>query len=275
MKIALTGASGFVGSALQKEFGNCVVIKRDDSEADILKKLQGADAVINLAGAPIIKRWSKSYKKVLYNSRIETTKKLVNAINKSGVKHFISSSAIGIYPDNTACDEECSKSADDFLANLVKDWEKEALKCKKQTAILRLGVVLGGNGGALKKMLLPFKLGLGGVIGDGSMVTSWIDIKDLVRIYRFILQNSLTGTFNAVSPNPVTNKILTKELASALNRPAVLPLPKFVLKLIYGEASVVLTASKEVYPKALLKAGFEFEYPIVKESLEHLIGKNI
>ncbi len=273
MKIALRGASGFIGTVLQKEFRDYVVIKRDDSEEEILKKLDGVDAVINLAGAPILKRWSKSYKEILYKSRIETTKKLVNAINKSSVKHFISSSAIAIYPNNMACDENCPKSADDFLAKLVKDWEREAMRCEKATAILRLGVVLGVNGGALKKMLLPFRLALGGKIGNGSMVMSWIDIEDLVKVYHFILENRLQGIYNGVAPNPISNADFTKELASILNRPAILPLPKPLLKLIYGEAVTVLTASKEVYPKALLEAGFQFRYPTIKESLEHLLKR--
>lgn len=272
MKIALTGASGFVGAALQKTFGECVIIGRKDDEAAILKKLEHVDVVINLAGAPIIKRWSDPYKKVLLESRIETTHKLVNAVNKSGVQHFISTSAIGIYPDNMPCDETTSKTAKDFLGTLAREWETEALCCHKPTTILRFGVILGPEGGALAQMLTPFRLGVGGIIGNGKMMTSWIDIGDLMKIYEFIFERRLSGVFNAVSPNPVSNYTFTKVLGAVLHRPTVLPIPEFALRLMYGEAATVLTGSKEVYPRALLEEGFIFDYPELEGSLHHLLG---
>ena len=127
MKIALTGASGFVGTALQKYFKDCVIIDRKDDEPAIVKKLHDIDVVINLAGAPIIKRWSDPYKKILLSSRIKSTERLVNALNKSNVSHFISTSAIGIYPDGKGCDESCTEIANDFLGELAHKWEEEAL----------------------------------------------------------------------------------------------------------------------------------------------------
>jgi uncharacterized protein (TIGR01777 family) len=272
MKVALTGASGFVGSHLLKEFKDYVVIERRDTQEQILEKLNGVDAVFNLAGAPIIKRWSDEYKKVLISSRVETTKKLVAAINQSEVKHFISTSAIGAYPDDEKFDESFDGYADDFLGKLTKAWEDEAKKCNKPTAIVRFGVILGSDGGALAQMLPPFKFGVGGTIGDGSMMTSWIDVDDLVSVYKYITQHKLTGTFNATAPEPVTNKTFTKSLGKVLKRPTIFPLPPFVLKLIFGEGSTVLTGSKEVYPKALQDAGFEFKYKTIDESLEHLLG---
>jgi NAD dependent epimerase/dehydratase family enzyme len=142
MKIALTGASGFIGSYLKNYFPDFVIINRNDTEKEIFKKLKDVDLVFNLAGATILKRWSKNYKKVLFSSRIETTKKLVKVINKSNIKHFISTSAIGIYPDNAPCDEYCKITADDFLGKLAEVWEKEAKNCNKPTTIVRLGVVL-------------------------------------------------------------------------------------------------------------------------------------
>jgi uncharacterized protein (TIGR01777 family) len=270
MKIATTGASGFIGSQLKNYFPNFVVIDRNDTEKIILEKIKDVDIVFNLAGATILKRWNKNYKKILFNSRIETTKKLVNAINQSNIKYFISTSAIGIYPDNTPCDEYCKTLTNDFLGNLAKTWEKEAKKSNKPTTIIRLGVVLG-NGGALKEMLLPFKLGLGGIIGNGDMKMSWIDIEDLMRIYKFIIDKQLTGIVNATSPNPVTNKEFTKTFAKILNRPAILKIPKFLLYLKYGEGASVLTSSKEVYPKRLLENGFEFKYPFIENSLKHIL----
>ena len=272
MKIAITGANGFVGSALQKIFQDSLSIHRNDSEVIILEKLKDVDIVINLAGAPIIKRWSDEYKKVLYSSRINSTRKLVNAINKSNIKHFISTSAIGIYPDDKVCDETTQEIAPDFLGSLASAWEAEALTCNKPTTILRFGVIMGANGGALSKMLLPFRLGVGGVIGNGKMMTSWIDIDDLMRIYQFVIENRLEGIFNATAPEPVSNHGFTKALGKALHRLSIFPLPIFILKLIYGEASTVISGSKEIYPRALINAGFEFHYKDINSSLSHIFG---
>lgn len=272
MKVALTGASGFVGTALQEHFKGCVIIDRNDDEAFILEKLNDVNVVINLAGAPIIKRWSDPYKKILLSSRIESTERLVKAINQSNISHFISTSAIGIYPDDTQCDESCNEVADNFLGGLAKKWEKEALLCNKPTAILRFGVILGKDGGALAQMLTPFKWGVGGIIGDGKMMTSWIDIEDLMRMYHFIIDRHITGTFNAVSPTPVTNYTFTKTLGKVLHRPTILPIPEFVLGIMYGEAATVLTGSKEVYPKAIQEKGFVFKYEDLESSLRHLLA---
>ncbi|QSZ42139.1 TIGR01777 family protein [Sulfurimonas aquatica] len=272
MKVALSGANGFVASYLKKSFRDYVIIERDDDEDEILRKLEGVDAVFNLAGAPIIKRWSDSYKELLLSSRVDTTRKIVNAINRSEVKHFISTSAIGAYPNDSAFDESYEAYADDFLGSLTSQWESEARKCSKPTTIVRFGVILGSEGGALAQMLTPFKLGLGGVIGNGKMMTSWIDIEDLVRIYEYILESKITGIINATAPKPVTNYAFTKALGKQLKRVTILPLPEFVLKLLFGEGSTVLTASKEVYPKRLLESGFKFKYEEIDSSLSHLLG---
>ena len=269
MKIALTGASGFVGNAIQKTFSYTVIIQRDDNEETILEKLKDVDVVINLAGAPIIKRWSDPYKQILMQSRIESTERLVSAINQSNVTHFISTSAIGIYPDNKRCDESCTEVADDFLGGLAHKWEEEALLCHKPTTILRFGVIVGKEGGALAQMLTPFKLGVGGIIGNGKMMTSWIDMEDLIRIYQFIIDKKLIGIFNAVSPNPITNYTFTKALGRVLHRPTILPIPEFALRIMYGEASSVLTGSKEIYPTALQEKGFVFEYTDIVKALKH------
>jgi len=269
--IAISGANGFVGQALQKSLANVVVLDRDDSVEILIDKLKDVDVVINLAGAPIVKRWNEAYKKVLYSSRIENTQKLVSAIDKSDVSYFISTSAIGIYPNDKICDESCTEYADDFLAKLCEDWENEALKCTKPTTVLRLGVVLGKEGGALAKMLLPFKLGLGGNIGNGKMITSWIALDDLMGIYRFLIEEKIEGIFNAVSPNPVDNASFTKALGKVLHRPTFMPLPTQILKLIYGEASCVLTDSKDVYPQRLLDVKFDFKYPTIDDALKHTL----
>jgi uncharacterized protein (TIGR01777 family) len=269
--IAISGASGFVGQSLQKSLANVVVLNRNDSVEILTEKLNDVDVVINLAGAPIVKRWNEAYKKVLYSSRIESTQKLVSAIDKSDVSYFISTSAIGIYPNNKSCDESCTEYANDFLAQLCIAWENEALKCTKPTAILRLGVVLGKEGGALAKMLLPFKLGLGGNIGNGKMMTSWIAINDLLNIYKFLINEGTEGIFNAVSPHPIDNATFTKALGKVLHRPTRIPLPTQMLNLIYGESSCILIDSKEVYPNNLIDCGFEFKYKTIDSALEDII----
>ncbi len=272
--VAITGSNGFIGKCLQKIFKRVVALNHNDSVDMMLKKLKGVDVVINLAGAPIVKRWNKKYKKVLYKSRIETTNKLVKAVNQSDVKYFISASAIGIYPSDKAYDETSTEYGDDFLAKLCIDWEAEAIKCSKDTAILRLGVVLGKDGGALQKMLLPFKLGLGGVIGDGKMITSWIDISDLLSIYKFLIAKRAVGVYNAVSPHPVSNRVFTKALGKALNKPTFIPLPIFALKLIYAQASSVLTDSKEIYPTRLKELGFKYRYDTIDKSLASILAQD-
>jgi len=271
MKIAITGASGFIGSSIRKKFTQYVVLKRDDSEEEILAKLKDVDVVINLSGASIVQKWSEEYKEVLYSSRIDTTKKLVGAINKSDVKQLISASAVGIYPDLRACDETTKVEVEDFLGHIVADWEKEAKKCKKLTTILRLGVVLGVDGGTLDTVLPSFKMGLGGIIGNGQMMMSWIDIEDLMRIYQFIIENKLDGVINAVSPNPTSNFKFTKTLGKILHRPTILPLPMMIVKMLFGEGSIVLSGSKEIYPKVLEEKGFEFKYKNIQDSLKHLL----
>jgi uncharacterized protein (TIGR01777 family) len=266
MKVAITGASGFVASHLKEEFKNFVEIRRDDSQEEILAKLRDVDVVFNLAGAPIIKRWSESYKKVLLSSRVETTKKLVKAVNASEVKHFISASAVGAYPDDGAYDESYTEYANDFLGGVIKEWEVEANKCSKATTIIRFGIILGKDGGALTQMLTPFKMGVGGTIGDGKMVMSWIAIDDLVGIYAYIVKHKLTGLFNATAPNPVTNYEFTKALGKALHRFTIFPIPLFVLKIIFGDGASVLTGSKKIYPKAIMDAGFEFKYKTIEKA---------
>jgi uncharacterized protein (TIGR01777 family) len=273
MKIAISGASGFIGSHVREVFDDFVIIKRDDSEDEIRSKLQNVDTVINLAGEPIMQKWDEECKEMLYSSRIEGTKKLINAINRSDIKQFISTSAVGIYPNDKVCDENCKEVSQDFLGMLCEEWEKEANKCIKPTTIFRLGVVLGIDGGALQSMLPSYKMGLGGVIGSVHTMTSWIDIDDLMSIYRYVIKERLSGVFNAVSPHPVNNLVFTKTLGKILHRPTFLPLPGVIIKMIYGEGAIVLTGSKGVYPNSLEKTGFNFKYPDISSSLKHLLGK--
>ena len=263
MRVAIVGGSGFIGRNLAKEFKNPLII---NSSLKNLEEIKNCDVVINLAGATILKRWNENYKQRLYSSRVETTKKIVKIINNSNVKYFISTSAIGIYPNNCSCDED-SEVGDNFLSNLAKEWEREALKCNKPTSILRLSVVLGKDGGAIKQMLLPFRFNLGGSIGRGCNFLSFIDIRDLVGIYKFLIENRLIGIFNASAPFYTTNYEFTKTLAKAINKKAFFIIPPFVLKILYGEGAEVLLSSQKVLPKRLIEAGFEFKYPTIEKSL--------
>ncbi len=255
MKVAIIGGSGFIGRNVAEIFDNPLIIDSKNFNQQI-DKIRDYDVVINLAGKPIVKRWSKKYKKELYSSRIKTTKKIVEIINDSNVKHFISTSAIGYYPNPCECDED-SKSGNGFLAKLAIDWEKEAFKCTKPTTIFRFSVVLGDDG-ALAKMLLPFKMGVGGIIGDGKQKFSWIDIEDVKNIYKLVIDNQIEGVLNLSSDEIVTNYQFTKTLAKTLNRPAILPMPVFMIKVIFGEASEVLISNQAMKPKKLLELGYKF-----------------
>ena len=277
MKIAVNGASGFIGGALCRFFRaqghEAVAIPRAAyANKDALKNLAGGcDAVINLAGASIAARWSEDYKKQLRASRIETTRTLVCAINElENPPFFISASAIGIYENGLSHDESSVKFDRGFLGELACEWESEAAKARTRTAIFRLGVVLG-RGGALAKMLPAFKLGLGGKIGSGKQAFCWIHIADLLEAFKFTLQNRQSGVFNLVSPTPSTNGKFTQILGEVLARPTFFKVPKFALNLMLGEGSGVLLEGATVYPQALIKSGFSFKFSNLKTALRDIL----
>jgi len=282
--IAISGASGFVGTHLtqlfKKEGYEVIALRRSDlknSEA-LTEKLEGVEALINLAGANIIQRWSERYKKVLYSSRIDTTKALVEAMEKTKnpPKTFISTSAIGIYKNDKVYDEHTTELENNFLAQLCINWESQALEAQSldiRTLICRFGIVMGADGGALQKMLLPFKMGVGGIIGDGKQTFSFIHIEDLKRFYLYAINNpKLEGIYNMTTPKPTTNYGLTKALGKTLKRPTILPLPAFVLQLLFGEGSTVLTDGQSVVPKRVLESGFEFKFVTIEEVVEDLLA---
>lgn len=279
--IAISGASGFVGTNLKDYFTNLgykvIPISRDIlNKKDKLEELiNSSNIVINLAGANIINRWTDKYKKLLYSSRIDTTSKIVNAINSVENKPelLISTSAVGIYDNQFIHDEDGSYS-NDFLSKLCQDWEKEALKANSfntRVAIFRFGIVLGKDGGALQKMLTPFKLGLGGIIGSGKQAFSFIHLDDLLNAYKFVIENNLEDTFNLTAPKTTTNFLFTKALGKALRRPTIFPVPEFVLKLIFSEGAKVLTDGQDAIPKRLSDLGFKFKYNNIDETLKSLV----
>lgn len=282
-KVAIAGASGFVGTSLQKMFkenGFDVISLRRADIADtkrLAEIIDGVNVVVNLSGANIIARWSESYKKELYDSRIYTTRNLINAISQiqNKPKLLISTSAVGIYSNSKKQTEDEYEFGTDFLAKVCKDWELEASRANEfgvRCAIFRFGIVLGKSGGAFAKMVTPFRFGLGGNIGNGKQYFSFIHIKDLCRAFKFVVENSSQeGVFNLTAPNVTTNAGLTKALASALNRPAFFDVPEFVLKLIFGEGAKVLTDGQNVYPKKLLDNGFVFEFDNIETTIKDLI----
>ena len=277
--IAITGANGFVGSNLCSFFTNLgyrilKITRADLSEQKLLEnKINQSQIVINLAGANIIQRWSESYKKELYSSRIDTTKKIVDAIEEviSKPEVFISTSAVGIYSNDKTYHEKNAEFSDDFLSTLCQDWEEEANKAPTRVVIFRFGIVLGKNGGALEKMLTPFKLGLWGVIGSGNQALSFVHLDDLKNAFKFAIDTpALHNAYNLCATIPTTNKGLTKALGKALNRPTFLPVPEFILNLIFGEGAKVLTDGQSVIPKRLEDEGFTFEFQDIEKTVEDL-----
>lgn len=278
--IAITGASGFVGTNLNKFFSSLgykiLAISREilNDQNKLEELINSSDIIINLAGANIINRWSESYKKLLYSSRIDTTSKIVNAIKNSTNKPdlLISTSAVGIYDNKQTYNEDGNKNTD-FLANLCKDWENEANKAKEfgvKVSIFRFGIVLGKHGGALQKMITPFKMGVGGVIGSGKQAFSFIHIYDLLNAFRFVIDDLHEDIFNLTAPVPTTNKGLTLALGKTLKRPTILPVPEFVLNIIFSEGAKVLTDGQSVIPQKLEDLGFEFKFKTIEETIEDL-----
>lgn len=283
VKISVSGSSGFLGRALVasfREHGYYVqaLTRRDFSgdAAELGALLDGSDVVIHLAGAPVAKRWTKAYRQELYNSRILTTRKLLEAMKglKTPPSAFICASAVGIYPDEGAHDEKSTLYSDSFLGRLCRDWEAEALQAQAlcRTLCFRFGVVLGKEGGALQKMAMPFRFGLGGRIASGRQMMSWVHVDDVIRAFHFaISRHELQGPVNITAPAPVSNREFTRILARTLKRPAVFPVPGFALRLIFGEGAVVLTGGQHVLPGTLLEHGFSFNFPDAGDALKDLL----
>lgn len=286
MKIAVSGAGGFIGTRLvamfKKKGWQVMPLHTADFSLDdkaFAKKLSGADVVVHLAGASINRRWTQAYKKVLYASRVETARKIVRVMENMTERPqlFICTSAVGIYASEGRYDEENAVYAEDFLGRLARDWEAAASEGGTlgiRTLIFRYGIVLGRGGGILREMELPFRLGLGGTIGDGSQNFSWVHIGDLVRAYLFAIEHpGMEGVYNVMAPNPTTNYGLTKALGRVLHRPTLLSIPKFLIKLRFGsEAAEALAGGQYVTPKRLPEAGFDFEFKSVEAALDDLFA---
>ncbi len=296
MKILITGASGLIGKALQASFGakgyDMLLASRSEPKDDKHirwsieegftdpAKLEGVDVVVHLAGENVSGlRWTDEKKKAIRDSRVFGTRNVVDAISKLKNKPhtFIAASAIGFYGERGEEEvTESSAAGDTFLSEISKEWEAESRRAEDagiRTVLLRTGIVLSKDGGALSTMLLPFKLGVGGVVGSGKQWMSWISLDDEVAIINFAIENeNIRGAVNAVSPNPVTNQDFTKTLGDVLYRPTFLPLPEFAVSMIFGEmGDALLLASTKVMPRRLLDAGFQFKYTDLKLAIEHAV----
>lgn len=270
MKIAVTGSNGFVGSALVRALraaGDEVrAVPRGTAE------IGDSEVVVNLAGAPIAARWTERGKREILTSRVEGTRRIVDAIARRATppRVLVSASAIGFYGNRG--DEQLSEESSagsDFLADVVREWEAAAAATRARSVQLRFGIVLGREGGALAKMLPPFRIGVGGRLGSGKQWMSWIALCDLVRVIRFAIDNTaLSGPVNTVAPHPVTNSEFTAVLGTVLRRPAVMPVPTLALRALFGEmAELTMLASQRVRSARLERAGFQFDYPSLEGAL--------
>ncbi len=291
-RIAITGASGLIGSALVghlKSEGHTVqrLVRRapvspDEVQWDPitgyvdLDALRGVDAIIHLAGAGVgDKRWNKKYKAEILNSRLFGTTTIAQAVTELQPDVFISASAIGWYGESgNRAVIESDKSGDDFLAAVCREWEGAAdTALNTRTVKIRTGLVLDPTGGALGKMLPLFRFGLGGKMGNGKQWWSWITLHDLIRAITFILDHEISGPVNLTAPNPVTNQEFTSALARAMHRPALFPAPGIALKIALGGFSSEILGSKKVMPQALTDAGFEWDYPHITSALTALVSE--
>jgi uncharacterized protein (TIGR01777 family) len=298
VKVAVSGSSGLVGSALTAALGanghTVARLVRTGSAADSnsirwdplagtldTQALEGADAIVHLAGASIAGgRWTAARKQLLRSSRVEATQHLLEGISRLRQRPavFVAASAIGFYGDRG--DERLSESSapgDDFLSQLARDWEASALRAESlgiRTVLLRFGVILSTRGGALPRMLTPFRLGVGGRLGSGKQWMSWLALDEATAIILYALtKESLRGPVNAVAPNPATNAEFTRALARALHRPALFPAPAFALRLLLGEmADALLLSSQRVFPERFIALDYAFRAPRLDEAIAGVLA---
>ncbi|SEM79557.1 hypothetical protein SAMN05444354_12357 [Stigmatella aurantiaca] len=301
MKVAITGANGFLGTALVQgllEHGHTVHVLVRNVEQSLARlppgvtgapfhaeaplppeALAGAEAVVYLAGASLLQRWNEESKQRIRNSRTQGTHHLVEALRAAGtVKRFVCGSAVGHYGTglSSATLTEDSPPGDDFLAQVCVEWEAQALRAREagiSTALARIGMVLHPEGGALHALLPQFRLGAGGRVGSGKQYVSWVHRADQVAALRFLLEHpELEGPYNIAAPEPVTNAEFAHTLAHVLGRPSVMTIPAFVLKAAVGEGAVLMLHGQRVLPQRLTEAGFSFRHPRLEGALKDLLA---
>lgn len=300
--IIVAGGSGFLGGLIIQKllrksytvtvltrnvkgtsriFGNSVKAVDWNDKREIIREMERSASVINLSGANVMgKRWSTSYKNLIRSSRLESTRFLLECLKEteSRIDSFISASAIGYYPrsDSEIFDED-SAPGDSFLSGVTKDWEEEVKKAAGlgiREVRIRMGIVLDKSGGAFKRMLLPYKLFVGGPIGSGKQWFSWVHADDVVNLFIKSIEDKIfSGAINAVSPNPVTMQKFAKTLGKIMNRPSLFKVPAFVLKIVLGEASIEVLTGAKIYPKRTIELGYKFEFENLSDALENLLGR--
>ncbi|MFD0963880.1 TIGR01777 family oxidoreductase [Pseudofulvibacter geojedonensis] len=298
--ILITGATGLVGRALVKALLSKgyvvhylttrkeVIVNQENYKGFYWNINSGfidvncfkeADMLIHLAGATVSKRWTKKYRKEIFKSRVAGSNLLFSSLQKSPhtIDSFISASGISIFPNSLekVYSEELQEKSQSFLGRVVDKWEKAAhqfLELGVKTTIVRTGVVLSKQNSALQKIAKPIQMGIGAALGSGKQFMSWIHIEDLVQMYVFLIEKELTGTYNAVAPNPVTNKELTKLVAQQLGKKILLPnVPVFMLKLLLGQMHEIVLESQRVSSEKIKKSGYQFRYPDINMVLKDLL----
>jgi uncharacterized protein (TIGR01777 family) len=297
MNITISGASGLVGRRLLRVLGGeghkLHVLSRhagtnlpagvkltvwDPKSTPPLASLENADAVIHLAGEPVAQRWTSEARRRIRESRVGSTERLVEAMSRlpRAPASLVCASAVGYYGSRgDEILEESSPAGSGFLPEVCVAWEKAAQSASglgARVTLIRIGVVLDARGGALGRLLAPFRAGAGGRLGSGRQWMSWIHAGDLVELFRFVIDGPLKGPVNGVAPFPVSNSEFTQELARALKRPALLPVPEFLLKALLGDMAEILLASQRVAPRAAESAGFRFRFPQLGPALADLLA---
>ncbi|SFW67358.1 hypothetical protein SAMN02927921_03190 [Sinomicrobium oceani] len=302
MRILITGATGLIGSEIMRlceekgvevhylttnrskirQTGTQKGFYWNPKEGEIDRKcLEGVDAIINLAGESIAQRWTAASKKRILDSRMSTLHLLHRTLaceEKHRVKMLLSASAIGYYPDSEVhyYEEDEPEADDSFPGRVIREWETAADSVERlgiQVAKIRIGLVLSDKGGALPRMAKPVKFFVGAPLGDGKQWQSWIHIEDLAAIFMFVVEKKIPGVFNGVAPNPVTNEKLTREMAHVLHKPLFMPnVPRFVMKLLFGEMAYILCSSQRVSSRKITDMGFMFKYSSIKPALEDLLS---
>ncbi len=299
MKILITGATGFIGTALQKSLGDqghtvkplsrggnslsadnpCWDIKNNSID---LKGFE-PDAVIHLAGQNLAQRWTKAHKKSVLESRVDGTRLLVSHLveMERPPKILLSGSAIGFYGlrGDEILTEKSSSNSKDFISEVCIAWEAETEPARAagiRVVLMRTGIVIGKNGGALDKMLTPFKAGLGGIIGSGKQYMSWISLDDMMGLVDFLLKENISGPVNMTGPEPATNKVFTEALGEALNRPTLVPVPAFAVKTLFGSemAKEMLLGGARVIPQKVMDAGYDFKHKTISETFLAVLNKS-